>query len=142
MAEERIVQKVVLAGLVMKDGKVLLLKRSADEAILPGLWELPSGKKEPLEGWREALVREVREETGLAAEPVAPVSVFDYVTERPDETRDTTQINFLMRPDGRTEVSLSEEHDDYAWLDESELDSRNISEGTKNALRAVFAYGK
>lgn len=142
MSERDVVQKVVLAGIVIHDGKVLLLRRSGDEDVLPGLWELPSGKKEPLEAWRDALIREVREETGLETEPVAPVDVYDYVIEKPEEIRDTTQINFLMRVIGDPEVTVSAEHDGFAWVTEQELEGHEVSDKTRNAISSAFRRGK
>ena len=46
------------------EGRVLIARRSDD-----GAWNLPSGAIDPGETPREALVREVREETGLLVEP-------------------------------------------------------------------------
>ena len=40
------IQKIVLAGVVFYNNKVLILQRSKDETIYPNMWELPSGKKE------------------------------------------------------------------------------------------------
>lgn len=142
MPDAPVVQKIVLAGIVMRDDKVLMLKRSDAEDVLPGLWELPSGKKEPLEGWRDALIREVREETGLETEPMAPVAVFDYVIEKSDEMRDTTQINFLMRVVGEKEVKLSGEHADFAWVSEDGLEDYEISDKTREAIIEAFGRGK
>jgi len=140
MSGRKVTQKVVLAGIVIHDGRALLLKRSGRDQILPGLWELPSGKKEDLEDWREALIREVAEESGIDAEPVAPIDVYGYVVEKDGETRDMTQINFLMRVIGEPEVRLSDEHDDFAWVTEPELDRRNTSEQTKHAIRMAFGH--
>jgi 8-oxo-dGTP diphosphatase len=142
MTDRPIVQYVVLAGIVIHDGKVLLLKRSEDEDVLPGAWELPSGKKEPPENWRDGLIREIREESGLETEPVAPVDVYDYQVEKPDENRDMTQINFLMRLTGGPEVTLSGEHEEYAWVSQAELDGFGTSAKTLNAIKAAFGYGK
>jgi 8-oxo-dGTP diphosphatase len=48
-------------------GRVLITQRRAGDA-LPLLWELPGGKVEPGEAPVDALVRELREELGIAAE--------------------------------------------------------------------------
>ena len=45
--------------------EILLLKRSADRKVYPNLWSLPSGKMEWGEEVKEAVIREVKEETGL-----------------------------------------------------------------------------
>jgi A/G-specific adenine glycosylase len=54
----------IVAGLVFKADKVLIDKRKS-EGLLGGLWEFPGGKKETAETFKQAVVREVREETGV-----------------------------------------------------------------------------
>ena len=56
-------------GAVIKDdqGRLLLIKRGHEPGA--GLWSLPGGRIEPGETDAQALVREMREETGLAVEP-------------------------------------------------------------------------
>jgi hypothetical protein len=39
------IQKVVLAAVIIKNDKVLILQRHKDENIFPNMWELPSRKK-------------------------------------------------------------------------------------------------
>jgi mutator protein MutT len=58
----------VAAGLVFRDGKLLITRRPAD-AHLGGLWEFPGGKREPQESFEQCLVRELREELGIEVEP-------------------------------------------------------------------------
>jgi mutator protein MutT len=57
----------VSAGLIFRDGKLLITQRHAD-AHLGGLWEFPGGKREPGETFEECLVRELREELGIEVE--------------------------------------------------------------------------
>jgi mutator protein MutT len=54
----------VSAGLVFRDGKLLITRRHAD-AHLGGLWEFPGGKRESNETFEQCLVRELREELGI-----------------------------------------------------------------------------
>src|SRR5436309_817098 len=54
----------VAAGLIFRDGKLLITQRHAD-AHLGGLWEFPGGKREPNESFEECLARELREELGI-----------------------------------------------------------------------------
>jgi len=54
----------VSAGLIFRDGKVLIARRRAD-THLGGLWEFPGGKREPPETFEQCLVRELREELGV-----------------------------------------------------------------------------
>ena len=55
-------------GAVIKDdqGRLLLIKRGHEPGA--GLWSVPGGRVEPGETDSEALVREMREETGLAVQ--------------------------------------------------------------------------
>jgi 8-oxo-dGTP diphosphatase len=58
---------VVAAALVDADGRVLLQRR-AQGRPMAGLWEFPGGKVEPGERPETALVRELGEELGIAAD--------------------------------------------------------------------------
>jgi 8-oxo-dGTP diphosphatase len=89
--------RIVVADVIVKDKSILLLKRRKDEEAFPGIWEFPSGKGEFGESSVEALIREVKEETGLSIIVDNPIYVFEYIVEKPDEIRDVTQINFLAR---------------------------------------------
>lgn len=63
---------VVAAALVDGAGRVLLQQRP-EGGGMPGLWEFPGGKVEEGEGAEAALVRELDEELGIAAEAAALV---------------------------------------------------------------------
>ncbi|HEX4176785.1 MAG TPA: 8-oxo-dGTP diphosphatase MutT [Rhizomicrobium sp.] len=56
---------VVAVALIDPDGRVLLAQRPAGKSMA-GLWEFPGGKIEAGEGPEEALIRELREELGIA----------------------------------------------------------------------------
>ena len=58
---------VVAAALIDVDGRVLLARRPTDR-FLGGLWEFPGGKMEAGETPEAALIRELREELGIATE--------------------------------------------------------------------------
>jgi 8-oxo-dGTP diphosphatase len=58
---------LVVAGLIARDGRVLISQRRADQS-LPLAWEFPGGKVEPGEAPSAALARELREELGVTAE--------------------------------------------------------------------------
>src|SRR5712691_10819704 len=59
------VRRIPCVGAVIKDdaGRLLLIKRGHEPG--KGLWSVPGGRVEAGETDQEALVREVREETGL-----------------------------------------------------------------------------
>jgi 8-oxo-dGTP diphosphatase len=66
---KRVADSVIpCVGAVIKDdqGRLLLIKRGHEPGA--GLWSVPGGRVEPGETDAEALVREMREETGLAVQ--------------------------------------------------------------------------
>jgi len=61
MKNKKIVQKIVVAGVIVnKGGRVLILQRNKNEDIFPNMWELPSGKREFLEDSESCLIREIK----------------------------------------------------------------------------------
>lgn len=57
---------IVVAGVLARDGKVLIGQRLANDRH-PLKWEFPGGKVEPGELPKQALVRELKEELGIEA---------------------------------------------------------------------------
>lgn len=135
---KKIITKVVLGAVIINNNKVLILQRNKNEDIFPNMWELPSGKKEALETSEKSLLREIKEETGLNVEIIQPISVFDYQIEKPDEIRDSTQINFLVKAKNKINVILSEEHQNFAWINKNEIKKYHISEATHEVIMKAF----
>ena len=135
---KKIVQKVVVGGALLNDNKILIVQRASDEDIFPGMWELPSGKKEPMEDVNKALVREFKEETGLDVEVGDPIGVINYSWEKEDEIRDATQINFVVTLVGGPDVKLSSEHQNFAWITKDEINNYEISKETKEIIRKAL----
>jgi 8-oxo-dGTP diphosphatase len=68
---------VGVGGVVLIDGRVVLIRRGKEP--LRGRWVIPGGTVELGETLQEALVREMREETGLLVRPRDVVLVFDRI---------------------------------------------------------------
>lgn len=64
-------QEVVI-GIVVKDAKVLLIEKKNPRGS--PIWRFPGGKVEDRESIEEALVREVKEETGINCLPLAEIA--------------------------------------------------------------------
>ena len=115
------------------------MQRSKDEDIFPGIWELPSGKREFFEDSQSSLTREIKEETGLSKiKIIMPFYVFEYKVEKQEEIRDTTQINFLVKLLEDEEVKLSKEHQNFAWISKDEVKKYKLSEETKKSILRAF----
>jgi mutator protein MutT len=68
---------VGVGAVLIHEGRVLLIRRGKEP--LRGRWVVPGGTVEVGETLQEALVREVREETGLVVKPLDVVTVFDRI---------------------------------------------------------------
>ncbi len=68
---------VGVGAVVVHQGGILLVRRGKEPLL--GRWTIPGGTVEAGETLQEALVREIREETGLTVRPQEPLLVFDRV---------------------------------------------------------------
>ncbi|MEM7701055.1 MAG: (deoxy)nucleoside triphosphate pyrophosphohydrolase [Pseudomonadota bacterium] len=66
----------VVAGALQRQDQMWLMHRRPIEKHHGGLWEFPGGKVEPYEMPQESLIRELREELGIAVHPasITPVT--------------------------------------------------------------------
>ncbi len=86
---------VVVHGIVEKDGKLLLCKRTGD-LLESGKWSLPSGFLDRDETAEEGALRELREETGWEGKII---SLFRIITrpDRPHEDRQNIAFIYLVK---------------------------------------------
>ncbi|HVR69240.1 MAG TPA: NUDIX hydrolase [Vicinamibacteria bacterium] len=69
--------RVGVGAVVIHEGRALLIRRGKEP--LRGRWVIPGGTVEAGETLHDALVREVREETGVTVRPGEVVLVFDRI---------------------------------------------------------------
>jgi 8-oxo-dGTP diphosphatase len=113
---------VAVKGLVIRSNKLLFLQRSPLARGEFGYWELPGGRLEFGEAPKQALLREINEETGLAADPIAILASWSYV--RNDHIQ-TIGMTYLCTTSNAT-IILSEEHQDFAWIERHQISSKNL----------------
>jgi mutator protein MutT len=106
----------IVAAFLRDGNRVLLCHRSAGRRWYPDVWDLPGGHVEHGEMPSAALVREIREELGIAiAEPSGPP-----MQEIRADTFDM-QIWLVDRWTGTPLNAAPDEHDVIAWFEGTEL---------------------
>lgn len=106
----------IVGCFVEYNGQILLLHRQ-DEDIQGNKWGLPAGKLEPGETEVQAMIRELREETGLKFQE-KDLNYFQKVFVRYD-THDFLFHMFFAKPAWLTAPEIlidPEEHKDFRWL--------------------------
>lgn len=104
--------RISVKSFIIKDGKLLVLKRTSDNVQKPNIWEIPGGRLEPGEDPREGIKRETKEETGLDIEVLHPINVRHFVRE---DRQTITMIIFLCKA-LHDNVKISKEHSEFDWV--------------------------
>jgi|SRR3989344_5532290 len=96
------------------DGEILLLKRTGDDDEWGTTWCMPGGEIEEGEREIEALLREVREETGLELSP--DDATFVAKTYIRHGGFDVVHNFFNVRLEKRFDVRINSEHTEFSWM--------------------------
>jgi len=128
--------KVGVGAVVIKEGRVLLIKRGIPPS--QGLWAIPGGSLELGETLQRGAERELLEETGIVASAGEPIYAFDFF-ERDADGR--VRFHFVI-VDMKAEYQSGEPKgaDDALearWLTPEDIDELPVSQNTLKILRAI-----
>ncbi|MCK5592004.1 MAG: NUDIX hydrolase [Candidatus Pacebacteria bacterium] len=133
-------QKIVVTGFLLKDEKVLLIKRKKEEKFLPEYFEMPGGKVDFGEDPKESLRREFKEEVGLDIRVEKPYRTFSYESE--NSARHTVEIVYVTclqdTREEKVDIVLGKDHTKYIWVKKDTLEPLLISREMKKSIECGF----
>jgi 8-oxo-dGTP diphosphatase len=121
--------RIPCVGAILTDGELILLIRRGHEPEA-GRWSIPGGRVEPGETDEQALVREVREETGLEVTAGPLVGTVD----RASPGGRVLAIRDYMASITGGMLAAGDDADDARWFSMRELPSLPLSTGLLDAL--------
>lgn len=140
---------VAVTGIIHKDGKFLIVKRSNESKNFPGKWQVPGGKmtvedyknlpsqNKIFDQWYNVLpkvmIREVKEETNIEVKDINFLT--DLVFFRTDGIPTLVVSLYCNYKSG--DVKLSSDLTDFAWVSVNELKNYNLIDGIKEEIEAV-----
>ena len=127
---------LAVSAAIFRDGKILIVRRACKPAL--NLYTLPGGAVEIGETLKDAVIREVQEETSLAVEPVALAGHREVIMRDANglTERHFVILSFAARWLGG-ETVLNAELDDARWIEPSELVDYQTTEGLADIIAAA-----
>jgi 8-oxo-dGTP diphosphatase len=103
--------RVFTTGVVLRRGRLLILRRKEDDDTYPGVWDCVGGHFEEGESAEQCMLREAKEESGQDMKIVRVGSLIEYL----DSYGRAVAVPFVLRPDPKKEVVPSE-HSEFRWI--------------------------
>lgn len=129
---------LAVSAAIVRDGKVLVVRRARRPAL--AVYTVPGGVVETGETLADAVVREVREETGLAIEPVALAGHREVIMR---DAQGAVERHFVILCFAARWLSgepvLNDELDNARWLEPAALAGLETTEGLAEIVTAAVA---
>lgn len=127
--------KVVIKNM---DGRYLFLRRCTKlqtDTIEPS-WDIPGGRINPQEALLDALKREVKEEIGHNIENAPKLLAAQDIFVQAKDFHVVRLTYFVEENVGK--IQLSDEHDEYTWVDAAEIESLSTEPYLAEVLKSFL----
>jgi 8-oxo-dGTP diphosphatase len=108
------------AGLLVRDGRVLLGFRAGWKPAWPNHWDAIGGRLEPGETPEQALRREIREEVGVEVDSIALLCEVTNPASA-NGPLSTSSIYAVLSWTGGDPANVCDEHSEIAWFTPAEI---------------------
>ena len=114
--------RITAGGVLVRDNRILLARRSPFRSYYPGVWDFVGGHCEGAETPEETLRRELAEELGIVALCIHNLGAFREPWSK--QHSDGYHHFFAVTAwSGEPQNRAPDEHDEIAWFSEQELSS-------------------
>ena len=124
----------VLGVVARQDGTFLITKRVMTKAWAPGWWEVSGGAAQAGEDSYEAVLREVKEETGLTLTSYQFRGLITFISDEAPEPEEMC----LFTADGFTGELIECNEGDLQWMDKKEVLALPTWEGDAIFLKLLI----
>ena len=123
---------VATKAFIVYNGKVLILRESPkyQDGSNIGKYDVVGGRIKPGQNFKESLLREVKEETGLNIKIGKPFFVNEWKPQVNNENWHIVGIFFKCQADS-DDIKLGEDHDHFLWINPREYKEYNLIENLK-----------
>lgn len=143
MSKTLVLRVAAKAVIINDEGKLLLLREANTykDGTGTGRYHMPGGRLDPGEYFEHGLHREVKEETGLEVESLFPIYVGEW---RPVIQGVPNQIIaiFTVCQAKTAKLKLSDEHDDYVWIDPKDAGKYDIMDPEPKVIERYAQWQK
>ena len=143
---------IVVTGILVMNGKYLIVKRTGSEKAFPNMWTVPGGKleqkdytsreKDTSHHWynvfEDVLRREIKEEVGLEIKNIGYVTSMVYI--RPDNIP-CVIVSLYAEPEN-DEIKLCSALTEFRWVSLEEAREFELIEGIFDELRLLDDFLK
>lgn len=134
---------VAIKAFIKHEGKVLILRESNkyQDGANESKFDVVGGRITPGQNFMDSLLREIDEETKLKVQVGNPFYVGEW---RPVVKGEQWQIvgTFFECSADSEKVELSEDHDDYKWVNPEEFENYPLIENLKPAFLKYIEHSK
>jgi len=129
-------KKLMVVGnwaVIVKNKKILIVKRDEQEVLGAGSWSIPGGKSEKGTDCYKNLEREVLEESGLK------IKNYRFLLHIAWSREEDWVMGFFWLADYKSgKVKLNHEHTGYKWISKEEAKKIKTTKMVKKILDAAF----
>lgn len=105
---------ISIDAFIEKDGKILLVKRGRDP--YKGFWAIPGGHVDFDETVKDAVIREVKEETGLSVGKLSLLGIYSDPGRHPKQV-----IAVVYKVETTGEPVAGDDAEEFAWFSPDQL---------------------